>query len=156
MSRVIIIGNSGSGKSTLARALANATGIPILDLDTIYWEPGKIAVARDPLHARTDLEQFCTTHPHWIVEGCYGELAALALAWSPELILVNPGETACLSHCRNRPWEPHKYASRADQDSKLEFLLTWVSGYYTRDDDMSLKSHRALFDAYSGPKREVR
>jgi hypothetical protein len=89
------------------------------------------------------------------VEGCYGDLAAHALAWKPELIFINPGEAACIRNCRNRPWEPHKYASKADQDSKLEFLLGWVSDYYHRDGDMSLKRHRAIYDTYAGPKREI-
>jgi hypothetical protein len=55
-------------------------------------------------------------------------------------------------NCRNRPWEPHKYASKADQDAKLEYLLSWVRGYYTRDDDLSLSAHRTLFDSYRRPR----
>jgi hypothetical protein len=65
------------------------------------------------------------------------------------------GAEACKEHCRQRPWEPHKYVSRAEQDAKLQFLLQWVDDYYVRDGSMSLKGHRALFDGYSGPKREV-
>jgi len=44
--RVAIVGNSGSGKSTLARRLAADSGTPTLDLDTVAWEPGQIAVSR--------------------------------------------------------------------------------------------------------------
>lgn len=152
--RIVIIGNSGSGKSTLAQKLAGGA-IPTLDLDTVYWEPGKIAVARHPADAAADVKRFCATNADWIIEGCYGELAAHTFSWNPELIFVNPGEAACIARCRARPWEPHKYASKAEQDSKLEFLLKWVSDYYTRDGDMSLAAHRALFDAYKGPKREI-
>jgi adenylate kinase family enzyme len=155
MQRIVIIGNSGSGKSTLARKLSIDGKIATLDLDTIVWEPGKIAVPRTPEAAQADLEAFCNAHTDWIAEGCYGTLAAYALRWNPELIFVNPGEAACVANCRARPWEPHKYASKAEQDSKLEFLLTWVSDYYTRNDDMSLARHRAIFDAYTGPKREI-
>jgi len=155
MPRIVIIGNSGSGKSTLAHKLAKDSGAVILDIDTIVWESGKIAVPRTPEAAQGDLDAFCRTHTDWIAEGCYGDLAEYALRWKPELIFVNPGEAACLANCRARPWEPHKYASKADQDSKLEFLLQWVSDYYTRDGDMSLARHRALYDAYAGPKREI-
>ncbi|MBY0509296.1 MAG: AAA family ATPase [Rhodospirillaceae bacterium] len=155
MRRVVIIGNSGSGKSTLAHKLAKESGVATLDLDTIVWEPGKIAVPRAPEAAQADLDAFCNAHSDWIAEGCYGRLAEYALRWQPELIFVNPGEAACLANCRARPWEPHKYASKAEQDSKLKFLLNWVSDYYTRDGDMSLARHRAIFDAYSGPKREI-
>ena len=155
MPGVVILGNSGSGKSTLARRLAETSGIATLDLDTIVWEAGKIAVPRAPEAAQADLDAFCNAHIDWIVEGCYGSLAEYALRWKPELIFVNPGEAACLANCRARPWEPHKYASKAEQDSKLEFLLNWVSDYYTRDGDMSLRRHRAIFNAYICPKREI-
>jgi adenylate kinase family enzyme len=153
--RVVIIGNSGSGKSTLARKLAEASGAAMLDIDTVVWEPGKIAVPRTPEAAQADLDKFCNAHTDWIVEGCYGALAEYALRWMPELIFVNPGEAVCLANCRARPWEPHKYASKAEQDSKLEFLLKWASDYYTHEGDMSLARHRAIYDAYTGPKREI-
>lgn len=155
MPRIVIIGNSGSGKSTLAHKLAKETGAPTLDLDTIVCEPGKTAVPRAPEAAQADLDKFCNANADWITEGCYGALAEYALRWKPELIFVNPGEATCLVNCRARPWEPHKYASKAEQDSKLEFLLQWASDYYTRDGDMSLARHRAIYDAYTGPKREI-
>ena len=34
-------------------------------------------------------------------------------------------------------------------------LIDWVRGYYTRDDELSLVRHRALFDGYAGDKVEV-
>ncbi len=159
--RVAILGNSGSGKSTLARELAAAIDEPVamLDLDTIVWvaRSGAAALARPPEQALADLEQFCREHAtgSWVIEGCYAELIAATLVHQPELILLDPGEQACLAHCRARPWEPHKYASKAEQDSKLEFLLDWVANYYERDGDMSERAHRAVFEAYAGPKRHV-
>ena len=152
--RVAIIGNSGSGKSTLAKSLARSS-VPVLDLDTIVWEPRVVAVMRPPATALTDLEAFCTRHDEWIVEGCYADLISATLGSGPELLFLNPGEAVCLKHCRERPWEPHKYASKAEQDAKLGFLLTWVSEYFVREGPMSLKAHVALFQAYRGPKREV-
>lgn len=152
--RVAIIGNSGSGKSTLAKSRAGSS-VPVLDLDTIAWEPNVVAVARPADLALADLEAFCTRHDEWIVEGCYADLISATLRFGPELIFLNPGEAVCLQHCRERPWEPHKYASKAEQDAKLGFLLPWVSDYFVREGPMSLKVHAALFKAYQGPKREV-
>jgi adenylate kinase family enzyme len=152
--RLLIYGNSGSGKSFLARRLAEELRLPCLDLDTIVWEPGKPAVARPVQDVHADLDAFCARES-WIAEGCYGNLVELVLARRPELIFLNPGEAVCLANCRARPWEPHKYASKDEQDARLDFLLTWVSEYYSRDDDMSLSAHRRIFDGYDGPKREV-
>jgi hypothetical protein len=91
-------------------------------------------------------------HEHWVVEGCYAGLIRQALEHSPILLFIEPGVDACVANCRSRPWEPHKYASRVEQDEKLAFLLSWVREYYSRDGDLSLSAHQMLFDAYRGPK----
>ncbi|GAB3252934.1 P-loop NTPase family protein [Chitinimonas naiadis] len=153
--RIALLGNAGSGKSTLAGQLADRYRIPVLDLDTLVWEPGQIAVPRDAGLVRGDVLRYCQGHADWIIEGCYADLVAIVLVHQPELLLLDPGEAACLQHCRARPWEPHKYASRAEQDAKLDFLLAWVRDYYVRDGDMSLAGHLALYRAYSGPKRHI-
>jgi adenylate kinase family enzyme len=153
--RIAIFGNSGSGKSTRARELSRGGSIPVLELDSIVWEPGKVAVARPVEAARADLARFCGARAQWIVEGCYGDLIEATLEWDPLLLFMDPGEEVCLRHNRARPWEPHKYASKQEQDSKLEYLLAWVSAYYQRDDDCSLARHRALFDRYRGPKERL-
>lgn len=150
--RIAIIGNSGSGKSTLAGQVAAAHSLPALDLDTIAWEAGKVAVARTADAAAADLTAFCSGHERWVVEGCYGGLVGQALTHSPILLFMDPGVDACVANCHDRPWEPHKYATKAEQDAKLEFLLSWVRGYGTRDDELSLRAHRALFEGYRGLK----
>ena len=153
--RIAIIGNSGSGKSTLAAQLSTGHPVDTLDLDTVVWEPNQIAVSRNTDLALADLEDFCSSREEWIVEGCYGNLIEASLAFNPELIFLNPGLQQCISNCRARPLEAHKYASKEEQDSKLEFLLQWVTDYYVRGGDMSLAGHEELFRRYSGPKRVV-
>jgi adenylate kinase family enzyme len=151
--RIAILGNSGSGKSTLARWLAEQSRAGLLDLDTVAWEPDQ--VLRTPEAAAADVRHFCSNQENWIVEGCYRSLVNAALGYHPLLLFMNPGEEVCLSNCRARPWEKHKYASKEQQDERLAFLLSWVSDYYRRDGDMSLKQHRACFDAYGGAKEEL-
>ena len=153
--RLAILGNSGSGKSTLARWAAGRMHAPCLDLDTVAWEPAQIAVARPTAAARADVVAFCEAHDNWVVEGCYASLIAATLPFGPRLLFLNPGRKQCLANCRARPWEPHKYVSSEAQEEKLALLLDWVGGYYTRDGELSLRAHRALFDAYSGTKLEV-
>jgi adenylate kinase family enzyme len=153
--RIALIGNSGSGKSTLSRQLANAHALPMLDLDTVAWEPGKIAVARDPDAAVRDVQTFCKASEGWVVEGCYANLVRAALSYSPVLLFLEPGVEACLANCRGRPWESHKYESKQIQDQHLEFLLAWVREYYSRGGDLSLAAHQDLFDEYRGPKHKL-
>ncbi len=132
--------------------IAAAHSIASLDLDTVAWEPGKVAVARTPEAAAADVAAFCSGHDRWVVEGCYAGLVAQALTHSPILLFLDPGVDACLANCRSRPWEPHKYASKVEQDAKLEFLLSWVRSYYSRDDELSLSAHQSLFESYRGLK----
>jgi adenylate kinase family enzyme len=153
--RIAIFGNSGSGKSTLAQAFAATYGLRALDLDTVAWEPGQIAVPREHKTAVGDVSRFCKSHRSWVVEGCYGKLIEATLPHAPLLLFIEPGLEACLANCRSRPWEPHKYVSKHEQDVKLDFLLAWVSQYYTRQDDLSLAAHQALFEAYRGPKHKL-
>ena len=153
--RVLIMGNSGSGKSHRAQALAARHGLVHLDLDTIVWEPGQIAVPRAPGQVQADLLAFVTGQDAWVAEGCYGDLVKAALPYCSELVFMNPGLEVCLENNRRRPWEPHKYASMEAQQSKLGFLLEWVAGYYTRDDAMSYARHQQLFDGFDGNKTEV-
>jgi adenylate kinase family enzyme len=152
--RVAVIGNSGSGKSTLSRQLATLHAMPMLDLDTVAWEPGKIAVAREPAAAARDVQVFCAASPDWVAEGCYAGLVRATFTYSPVLLFLEPGVEACLANCRSRPWEPHKYESKQVQDQHLEFLLTWVREYYSRAGELSLAAHQVLFDEYHGPKHK--
>jgi adenylate kinase family enzyme len=154
--KVLVFGNSGSGKSTYAGALAAREDLAHLDLDSIVWEPGKVAVQRPTDSVTADLRSFIDSHRAWVIEGCYGELVQAASAHCTLLVFLNPGVEACLANNAGRPWESHKYASRDEQDAMLSKLQEWVAGYYERDDAWSYRAHRAIFDAFIGPKVEHR
>jgi adenylate kinase family enzyme len=153
--RRLIVGNSGSGKSTYAACSARAHGLASLELDSIVWEPHKVAVARPADDVRADLRSFLATHQRWVIEGCDGDLVLAALHACTELLFLNPGVAVCLEDNRRRPWEPHKYMAPEEQARMLPHLLAWVAEYYTRDGPRSYAFHRRLFDGYSGVKREM-
>ncbi|ATQ73162.1 shikimate kinase [Massilia violaceinigra] len=152
--RVLIMGNSGSGKSWRARQLAGQHKLRHLDLDTIYWVPGSVAVARPAYEVLADLYAFVRGHDDWVVEGCYGDLIEAALPFCTQLVFINPGKDACMANNALRPWEPHKYASKEEQDSMLPYLMEWVSQYDARDDTCSYAFHRRVYDGFQGAKRE--
>ena len=68
MQRIIILGNAGSGKSTLARRLGAYLALPVIHLDTLFWEAGwrepEAEVFRDRVRAAISGEK-------WICEGNY-------------------------------------------------------------------------------------
>jgi adenylate kinase family enzyme len=152
--KLLIFGNSGSGKSTLARDYARREELAHLDLDTIVWEPGKIASPRPAADVLASLNDFIARNERWVIEGCYGELVQAAAAHCTQLIFLNPGREACLANNLRRAWEPHKYASKEAQDAMLDNLQQWVSTYYERDDAWSYRAHRAIFDTHLGAKFE--
>jgi hypothetical protein len=90
--KVLVFGNSGSGKSTYARALATREGLAHLDLDSIVWEPGEIAVQWPRESVAASLQSFVDSHTAWVIEGCYGELVQAASAHCTLLVFLNPGD----------------------------------------------------------------
>ncbi|MBC3256572.1 AAA family ATPase [Pseudomonas paralactis] len=66
MRRVMIVGQPGSGKSTLARKLGQCTGLPVVHIDTIHWQPGWIERSRA---AKTQLCLEVEARECWIFEG---------------------------------------------------------------------------------------
>ena len=68
MTRVAVIGNAGGGKSTLSRIVAEAHGLPLIELDHLMWLPG---------WERVDPETFRKQHAgaiardRWLIDG-YG------------------------------------------------------------------------------------
>ena len=150
MKKILIFGNSGSGKTTLASKLAKEHDLTHLDLDTVCWKsPG----VREDLNVSIEqVEQFIQANPGWVIEGCYGSLLAEVAQFCDELYFLNPGIEACVENNHQRPWEPHKYASKEAQDKNLEMLQNWVKDYETRNDEFSLSAHQGLYDNFGGNK----
>lgn len=155
MRKVLITGNSGSGKSTLANYLASSEGIAYLDLDTVAWLP-QLPPKRMPLDESMGLiTDFVDQHEGWVIEGCYADLLELLEEDANELIFLNLPIEACVENAQARPFEPHKYSSKASQDRNLEMLTQWISDYASRQDECSLSAHQAFFQRFGGKKTEI-
>ena len=68
MQRIVILGNAGSGKSTLARALGKRLSLPVVHLDTLFWEPGWVEPDAEQFRARV---REAIAPDAWICEGNY-------------------------------------------------------------------------------------
>ncbi len=152
MKRIVIFGNSGSGKSTLAQRLSEQYKLAHLDLDTLAWQATQPPI-RQPIDTSfTQMNDFIQQHPCWVIEGCYGDLIELALPYCNEIYFMNLPIEACIENAKARPWEPHKYASKAEQDDNLGMLIDWIAQYEARQDTFSLKQHMAIFNEFRGTK----
>jgi len=72
--RVAVVGNSGSGKTTLASALAERLGVPHVELDSLFHQPGWTPRPDAVLRALVDER---TTAPGWVVDGNYSQVRDL-------------------------------------------------------------------------------
>ncbi len=152
MKKILIFGNSGSGKSTLAKKLAAEYQLAHLDLDTVAWQ-ATTPVTRMPIdESQALLKTFTSNNSGWIVEGCYADLLALLTSQANEMVYLNLPVEACVNNAKTRPWEPHKYESKAAQDANLPMLIDWITQYPLRDDTFSQRAHQQLFDGFTGNK----
>ena len=87
------------------------------------------------------------------VEGCYADLLALAVPQATEMIYLDLPTPLCIENARARPWEPHKYPSKAAQDANLNMLIDWIGQYDQRQDCFSRSAHDTLFRRFTGRKR---
>jgi len=150
--KILIFGNSGSGKSTLAKSLCDSDALAHFDLDTIAWLDTN-PPERAPLsQSAAQIEEFMRAHDGWVIEGCYADLLEVATTHATEMIFLNLPVEQCVANAKRRPWEPHKYATKEEQDSNIDMLIDWIGSYPTREDACSLNAHLALFESFEGSK----
>lgn len=90
MQRVMIVGQPGSGKSTLARNLGQRTGLPVVHIDTIHWQPGWVERSRDE---KTHLCREVESLDRWIFEGGHSATWNHRMARADLLIWIDRSAT---------------------------------------------------------------
>jgi|SRR5208282_2252014 len=74
MKRVVILGPGASGKSTLAMELGEITGLPVIELDKVFWQPGLAATPRDEW---VEVQRRLIEKDAWIMDGDLGPYDAV-------------------------------------------------------------------------------
>jgi adenylate kinase family enzyme len=85
--RISVVGNSGSGKTTIASGLAAALGVPHLELDAVFHQPGW-----QPLETgefRRIVADF-TADGGWVVDGNYSKVQDIVWSRADTVIWVDP------------------------------------------------------------------
>ena len=67
--RVVVVGAGGAGKSVFATRLGEATGLPVVELDKIFWRPGLLPISQDEWAA---MQELLMAQPDWILDGDLG------------------------------------------------------------------------------------
>jgi adenylate kinase family enzyme len=94
MKRVLILGSSGSGKSTFARKLGEITGLPVVHIDQLYWEPGWVQAPK-PVY----LERLhrALAQDRWIIDGNNSSTIDLRVPRADRIILLDRSRLTCLA-----------------------------------------------------------
>jgi adenylate kinase family enzyme len=84
--RVSVVGNSGSGKSTLGAALAARLGVPHVELDSIFHQPGWTELPRNEFRARVEA---VAAGESWVIDGNYTAVRDLVWARADTVVWID-------------------------------------------------------------------
>lgn len=153
--RTVVTGNSGGGKTWLAKRLAAKAGSSVMHLDDIFWLPGGFNERRSPLEV-SRLIDGKRAETQWIVEGVYGNLASQFLPSALTLVWLDLPWQVCKQRLELRGSESKAHMGREQSDLGLQELLGWAEAYGSRQGSGSEAAHRALFEAFQGPRFRLR
>lgn len=84
--KVWVIGAPGAGKTTIARRLGRDFGVPVHELDALFWRPGWQIAPRDAFVAGVAA---VTAGTAWVVDGNYAAAAPLLTAAADLLLWLD-------------------------------------------------------------------
>lgn len=116
MKKVLVIGSSGAGKSTFSRTLGEATGLPVIHLDKLYWSPNWVEPPKDEW-AQT--VQAALRGTEWILDGNYSGTLEMRLKECDTVIFLDLPRLLCIYRIVKRFLKYHK-TTRPDMGAGCE------------------------------------
>ena len=93
MERVVVIGSGGAGKSTFSRRLGEATGLPVIHLDSVFWNPDWEPT---PAEEWEKTVAKLVRRDRWIMDGNFGGTRELRIRASDTVIFLDIPRLVCL------------------------------------------------------------
>ena len=87
MRRVVVGGETSAGKTTFSRALAARLGIPVIELDALFWGPNWTKPEPDAFRARVAEH---IAGDAWVIDGNYSATRDLVWARADTFIWLDP------------------------------------------------------------------
>ncbi|MDF2890420.1 MAG: topology modulation protein [Clostridia bacterium] len=126
MKKILIIGSGGAGKSTLARKLGDITGIDIVHLDKIFWQPGWVSISREAL---ADKIKAIIPGDSWIIDGNYSGTMELRMEAADAIIYLDFSTIVCLCGIFKR-WMMYSGKKRPDITEGCNEKIDWAFFYW--------------------------
>jgi adenylate kinase family enzyme len=113
--RVVILGRGGAGKSVAATRLGQVTGLPVIELDRLFWRPDLTPM---PAPDWIQRQQELAATDRWILDGDLGpyDTPSIRLSRADTVLILDFSLTRCAWRAARRSRE------RADF---WQWLLTW-------------------------------
>lgn len=130
----MVIGGPGAGKSTFARALGSRLGVPVVHMDTLFWEPGWVMAGETDLRTRVAA---AVAGDAWVMDGNYSRTWPIRLARADTVIFLDIATPRRLwrvlgriaaGYGRDRPDVGPGCPEKLD----LDFIVNWVGRYRWR------------------------
>jgi adenylate kinase family enzyme len=84
--RISVVGTSGSGKSTVGRQLALGLGVPFVELDSIYHQPGWVPLPTEEFRRRA---AEAVAGDGWVIDGNYSKVRPLVWARADTVVWLD-------------------------------------------------------------------
>ncbi|MEJ8302746.1 DNA topology modulation protein [Saccharibacillus sacchari] len=144
MKKVAVIGSPGSGKSVFSRKLGESLGLPVIHLDSYYWQAGWTPTATK------DWDEFLKKQvgaDKWIIDGNYMRTLDIRLKAADTIVFLDLPRPLCMYRIIKRCFM-YRAKSRpdlnADCEEKLDAkFIKWVWNYKKKSRPKVLESIRS-------------
>ncbi len=125
MKRVLVMGCPGCGKSTFSRRLRDITGLPLVPLDSIWWQPDTSHLTEEEFRPLLQIE---LEKDSWIIDGNFPLSAEVRLRYCDTVLLMDYPLEMCIQGILQRRGKPRPdmpFAQAFEDDEFLDYVRNY-------------------------------
>jgi adenylate kinase family enzyme len=131
--RALVIGCSGAGKSSFARRLGERTGLPVIHIDRLFWQPGWVRTADDTYIERLSA---VVAQERWIIDGNNSSTFDLRMPRADAVFWLDRSRALCIARVLWRVASSYgnvraDMAAGCPERFDWEFL-SWIWGFHAK------------------------
>lgn len=119
--KVLIIGSSGAGKSIFSKQLAKKWNLPLIHLDSLYWNEGWVPTPKDEF---IEIVKDKLEEEQWIMDGNFKSTLEWRTEYADLIIFLDFQRTLCTYRVLKRVWM-HRGKTRDDMALGCNEKLDW-------------------------------